>query len=70
MALVSHPDPVRSKLNAGPLAVRLASLFAIRMPVLGCIRIAPEGTAACAVLAGAAVREPRHSGARWAGGAA
>ena len=70
MALASHPDPVRSKLKTNLLAGRLAGLFANLLPVLGCIRIAPEGTAACAVLTGAAVREPRHSGARWAGGAA
>ena len=67
---LTTPDPGRVMLKTGPLAGRLAGLFAIRMPVLGCIRIA-EGTAVCAVPGGAAVREPGHSGARWVfGGAA
>ena len=70
MALASHPDPVRSKLKTNLLAGRLAGLFVIRMPALGCIRIAaPEGATACAVaLRGAAVREP--AGTRCAPGGA
>ena len=65
MAL-AHPYPVRVRWpTTGPLAKRFAGLFAIRMPILGCIHVAPEGIAVCAVARrGAAVREYGHDGTR------
>ena len=65
MALASHPDPVRSKLNPNLLAKRvIASLMRDLREPFGCLRTAPEGAAACAVPSGAAVREPGHNGTR------